>query len=90
MFIDKNGFECFIYLDGRLHHAIGTEDVFLSYENIIKNLSRTDPWGGFNIKQYNVFGGQVGTYKYIVNFDILLNTPKFTKLANVFHPQFLI
>lgn len=90
MFKDNRGCDCFIDLEGRLHHTICTEGVFLSYENILKNITKLDPYDGFFTKQYNEYGMFIGEYRYVVNSIIMYSTLEFTELVKIHHPQLLI
>ena len=74
---------------GQTHHLIDLgRDVFVSYENIIKNYKKLDPWKTFIIKKFSKDGKPLIEYMS-VNKDIFRdkNVLPYTKM---FNPELLI
>jgi len=84
-------------LQGRTHHLFDTINndgvefiCYLSFENIIKNMNKTDPWGSFNIRTYNDLGMPLNLYNYIVDKKVIFETPKFIEMCKILAPEYLI
>jgi len=93
--VDKQGLWFTMDLDGRINHlftvfdGVGCE-TNLSFENCLKNINNPDPWGSFHVKEYNNLGMFNGEYNYIVNKDILMETPEFVAICKILAPEYMI
>ena len=80
MFLDKDGWPCFIDIDGRLNHWIRhDEDECFTYENIIKNLGRLDFDNCAHLKRFFNDGTFSGQYFYMSEESIKLIAKKYPK-----------
>jgi len=87
-----------IDLQGRTHHLFHTIndnngdkfECYLSFENIIKNMNNTDPWGSFNIRTYNDLGMPLNLYSYITDKKLIFETSKFIEICKILAPEYLV
>ena len=91
MFKDIHGTDCFIDLEGRLHHTfISSNSNILSIENILKNYRKPDQFGSFFIKQYNKYGHADPSLPYLFTNPDFLKVKKVSKLIDIYYPYYNI
>ncbi len=80
-FIDKRGL---------LNHLIptGTNDIYFSYENIVKNSKRLNPWNEFFVKLYAEDGTDLIEYTQLDKS--IFQDQRLIPITRKFNPEFLI
>ena len=85
------------YYKGQKNHLIiikpvlkpDSETIFLSYENIIKNSKKLDPWKQFIIKKFSVDGEPLTDY--ISGNDLsIFKLPEMFEITKKYNPELLI
>lgn len=82
----------YIFIDkrGLLNHLIptSTDGEFFSYENILKNSKRLNPWKQFIIKLYHCNGKDLSSYVQVDNK--IFHDKDVLPLSRKFNPELII
>ena len=75
---------------GETHHLITLDDeLYVSYENILKNYKKLDPWNQFIIKKFSKDGKPLTDYISCCDKKIFRH-PKIIETTKMFNPELLI
>jgi hypothetical protein len=75
---------------GKTHHLLTLNDgLYVSYENILKNSKKLDPWNQFIIKKFSKDGEPLTDYISGCDKKIFRH-PKIIETTKKFNPEFLI
>ena len=92
MQIDKNGKEFWVDLDGRINYQVKIENSYYSYQNIIKNMKKYNPFDSkdFFAKRFEPDGTFTNDYVWFQTRDFMFESKNFIKLAKELNPEILV
>lgn len=75
---------------GQKHHLIssGTNGLYLSYENVLKNSKKPNPFGTFIVKLFDETGTDL--VQYWETDKSIFRDPRLVELTKEFNPELLI